>query len=175
MPNIETVLHDLRAMGTGVQKARAATAAADHTAQEITAQATRAGFTGIAVGMRQIREIIAEVGQRLAGIDTAVNGATAALAAAPQEMTPQQTIAVLSPQAQALTEVRTQLSGAIDRVDQTRQVTNSVLRGGQPGPMLTALGTIIEILCLLARSTAPAGQNIAAVIAAAEHVGAAGK
>jgi Family of unknown function (DUF6244) len=134
--HIEKITGELRAMPAGVDRARGNAAAADAKAREI---AARSGFTAIAAGVSQVRSAIAEVRAMLVGVGSSINEAAAAVAAAPRQMSPEQTVAVLSPVREKVGGVRTGSRATIIKVEETKQVTAAVLRGGQPGPMVSAL------------------------------------
>lgn len=171
MSDIDAITSELRALAAGVDKAQANAAAADSQAQEIAARATRSGFTGIAMGMSRIREAIREVRAGLAGVSRSVSEATAPVAAAPKERSPQQTVAVLTPAAGKIAAARDGIAAAVAKVDEAQRLTAAVLQGGQPGPMLAALEATRKVLIQVAQRCAAANQQVDAASVAARQIG----
>ncbi len=171
MAGIDAISADLQAMAAGIEQAHTAAAGADARAQEIAARAARSGFAGIAAGMVQVRRAIGEIRTRLTGIGAAVNEAVKPVTAAPQEMSPEQTITVLSPATEKLTAARDGIAATIGKVDQTRRLAATVLHGGQPGPMLTTLDAIKQILDQLTARCDAAQQHLRAAVAEARQIG----
>lgn len=174
MSHIEKITGELRAMTAGVDRAQGNAAGADAKAQEIAARAARSGFTGIAAGMSRLRNEIAEVRARLAGVGSFINEAATAVAAAPKEMSPEQTIAVLAPVQEKVSGVRDQITATIAKVEETKQLAAAVLRGGQPGPMISALDSIKQVLVLVAQRGGTAKQQVEIAVGEARQVGESG-
>jgi hypothetical protein len=172
--HIEKITDELRAMSAGVDKAQANTAAADATAREIATRAAGAGLIGIAAGMSGVRKAIGEIGERIGAAGDSISRAATAVAAAPREMSPQQTIAVLAPAQQTIDGAHGQVAAAIAKVDETKQLAAAVLRGGQPGPMLAALEAVKQILVLLAQRAGSAKQRVQIGVREARQTGASG-
>ena len=175
MVDLDEIAVDLRAVGTGLDRAGEALAAAQRLAEQIAGHAARSGFTGIASGMTTVREVIIEVRGRLAGITSDTTRAATAVRAAALAPTPRQAAGALSQAARATAGVGTGVAATIGRLDDAGRLVEGVLRGGQPGPMLTALRTVVEILALVYRHGVHAGEQARAVITAAGRVGDPGK
>lgn len=171
MSDIDTISNELRALAAGLDKAQANAAAADSRAQEIAARAARSGFTGIAAGVSRIREAIREIRGRLAGVSRSVSEAAAPVAAAPKELSPQQTVVVLTPATEKITAARDGIAATVAKVDEAQRLTAAALQGGQPGPMLAALEAVKQVLIQVAQRCAVANQQVGAAIAAARQVG----
>jgi len=171
MSQIEKTVGELRAMAAGVERAHADIGAADARAQEITAQAVRSGFAGIATGLAQVRQSLAEIRGRTAGIAVSTTEAITTAGSAVGELSPQQTITVLAPAQQALSAAMEKIVATIHKLAETRRMTEAVLRGGQPGPMLTALDSIGQVLEMVAQRGTVAGQSLNEAIAQARQVG----
>lgn len=172
--HIEKITDELRAMSAGVDKAQANTAAADATARDIATRAAGAGFAGIAAGMAGVRNAIGEIRARIAAAGGSIGQAGTAVAAAPREMSPEQTIAVLAPVQQTIDATHGQIAAAIAKVEETKQLAATVLRGGQPGPMISALEAIKQILVLVAQRAGSAKQQVQTGVGEARQTGAAG-
>ncbi len=107
----------------------------------------------------------------IASIDT---GSTA-LVGAPRQMSPEETIAALTPVQAMLTDVAGQATTTVAQVDAAMQRVAAVLRGGQPGPMQAALGEIIQALGQFHQRTNATGEHVRATIGRARQIGDAGK
>jgi prefoldin subunit 5 len=175
MSHIETITRDLAALAAGIDHAQTSTQAVDRQAEEVAARAARAGFAGIAAGIIQVRPAIRELQTRLATVRQAIQEATAGVTAAPREMSPEQTIGVLSPVTDKLTTIRSGVAAAIDAVSDTQRQVAAALRGGQPGPLLTALDGIKQILAQVAQRCAETNQHVETAITEARQIGKAGK
>jgi hypothetical protein len=174
MSHIEKITGELRTMIAGVDKAHANAVAADGKAQEVAARAARSGFTGIAAGMTRVRDAIAEIRARLTNMSGSINEAVTAVGAAAGELSPEQTIAVLSPAQEKLSSVHSGLAATITKVEETRRLVAVVLQGGQPGPMLSALENIKQILVLVAQRGDTARQHLETAVGEARQVGESG-
>ncbi|WP_435872830.1 DUF6244 family protein [Micromonospora matsumotoense] len=89
-------------------------------------------------------------------------------------MTPQETIAALTPVQSAVGAARDAAGSAITRIGETQQLVTTILHGGQPGPLLQALDGIKQVLVQVVARTSGARQAIEAAIAEAQRVGSAG-
>jgi hypothetical protein len=174
MSHIEKITGELQAMAVGVDRAQANAAAADARAQEVAARAARSGFTGIAAGVTRLRHAIGEIRTRLASVDGSINEAATLVAAAPKEMSPEQTIAVLTPVQQKVDAVRDGMAAAIAKVDETKQLAATVLRGGQPGPMISALDSIKQVLVLVTQRAGTAKHHVETGVGEAQQIGESG-
>ncbi len=172
--HIEKITGELLAMAAGVDKAQGDAATADARAQEIAARAARSGFTAIAAGVSQVRSAIAEVRARLVSVGGSINEAAAAVVAAPWEMSPEQTIAVLAPVQEKVGGVQDQVAATITKVEETKQVAAAVLRGGQPGPMVSALDAVKQVLVLVAQRAGTAKHGVQTAVGEARQLGGSG-
>jgi hypothetical protein len=164
----------LAAMTTGIGRAQETTAAADHAAGQIAARAAGSGFVGIAQAMARVRDAIKEVHAQIAGLGNSVNEARTPVASAPDQMSPQQTIAVLAPASEKIGTIHSEIGGAIAKVDQVRQLATATLQGGQPGPMLARLDAIKQVLVAVAQRGNTAKQQVETALAEARKTGDAG-
>jgi len=172
--HIEKITDELRAMSAGVDKAQANTAVADGIAQKIATRAAGAGFAGIAAGMSGVRNAIGEIRVRIAAAGGSITQAATAVVAAPREMSPEQTIAVLAPVQQTIDVTHAQVAAAVAKVDEAKQLAAAVLRGGQPGPMLSALEAVKQILVLVAQRAGSTKQQVQTGVGEARQTGASG-
>jgi hypothetical protein len=169
--NIEDVSGEFRAMAAGIDRAQANAAGADNTAQEVAARAARSGFAGIAVGMSEVRRSIAEIRARLARVGESLNEAAPAVAATPGQTSPEQTVAALAPIQEKVGGIRDGVVAIIAKVEETKRLAVAVLHGGQPGPMVSALEAVKEILVLVAQRAGTASQHVATTINEARQTG----
>ena len=92
----------------------------------------------------------------------------------PQQATPQETIAALTPVQSAVGAARGAAGGVITQIGETQQLVTTILQGGQPGPLVQALDGIKQVLMQVVARTSGARQAIEAAIAEAQRVGSAG-
>ena len=149
----------------------AAAAAADATAENIARHSAAQGFAGIAQSMARVRQAIQEIRSQLAAAEGAAGETRSAVAAIPQQMTPQQTIAVLTPLLSRLDVVDGSVSGAGQRTADARQATVAALEGGQPDAMLARLNAVVQALGGVGQRTTAARQHVQEAITAARQAG----
>ena len=164
----------LAAMTTGVGRAQEATAAADAAAGQIAARAAGSGFVGVAQAMARVRDAIREVHAQVTGVGDSVDEARTAVASAPDQMSPQQTIAVLAVALERIGTVHTGIGAAVATVDQVRQLASASLHGGRPGPMLARLDAIKQVLVAVAQRGNTARQQVETALAEVRKTGDAG-
>lgn len=174
MSHIEKITGELKALMAGVERAQGLTAAADRQAQEVAMRAASAGFLAVAAGVARVRSALSDVQGGLGRLGGSIGEATKAVAAVPQQATPQETIAALTPVQSAVGGARDAAGGAITRIGETQQLVTTILQGGQPGPLLQALDGIKHVLMQVVARTSGARQAVEAAIAEAQRVGSAG-
>ena len=101
--------------------------------------------------MSRVRDAISGIRTRLAALDGSIGEAVTAVAAAPKELSPEQVISVLSPVREKVGGVRDETVGTLTKIEEAKQLTAAVLRGGQPGPMISALDAGKQALILVAQ------------------------
>jgi hypothetical protein len=168
---IEAVATDLAAVSNGLDRARQAAAAADDTAQRIATQAAGAGFTGIAQNLARLRAAIREIQTGIAATGGPAGEASAAVAAAPRQATPKETLGVLEPVTQKLDDTHTAIAAVLESVTRAQQLAAAGLQGGQPGPMLARLDAIRETMLAVAERNNLAKQHVTEALAAARDTG----
>jgi hypothetical protein len=162
---IDDLDSDLAAMQTGISRAGEIAGGAERGAEEVAARLAATGFVGIAQAMHAIRAEIIEIRQRIGDLGRLTRTAHAPLQAAPQQPTPQDTIAVLTPVVAVLAAIHDRIAAALTRIGEVQQHTARTLRGGQPGPMMARVGGIHTVLvavgqrCVLAQQHAEAALN----------------
>ncbi|MGC4806731.1 DUF6244 family protein [Micromonospora sp. DT233] len=174
MSHIEKITDELRALSTGVERARGLAGAAHKQAQEVALRAAGAGFAAVAAGMVRVQGSISEIQGGLGGLATSIAEATKAAAAVPERATAQETIAGLAPVQSAVDGVRDGTAATIARVGEVQQLATMVLQGGQPGPMLSGLENIKQVLTMLAQRTGTARQAVEVAIVEARQLGSSG-
>ncbi|MBO4161988.1 MULTISPECIES: DUF6244 family protein [Micromonospora] len=174
MSQVEKITGELRALMAGVERAQGLTAAADRQAQEVALRATSAGFLAVAAGVARIRTAITDVQGTLGRLGGSIGEATKAAAAVPQQATPQETVAALTPVQSAIGAARDAAGGVITQIGEAQQLVTTILQGGQPGPLLQALDGIKQVLMQVVARTNGARQATEAAIAEAQRVGSAG-
>ncbi|MEV4725356.1 DUF6244 family protein [Micromonospora humida] len=130
----DTIGADVQAMAAGVDWAQQETAAVDQAIEQISARSVASGFAGIAVGLARARETLAQARSRPAQVDGVLGEASRSLRVVPQQSSPQETIAALTPVLAALTALDGHVSAAGSAVDDTRRLLAAALQGGQPAP-----------------------------------------
>lgn len=171
MVHIETIVDDLRVMAAGVDAARDNATAADAKAHAIAAQAARSGFTGIATSMSRLRSAIAEIQAPLVTVGGLLSEAVSMMVAVPMQMSPERTVAVLAALQETVSNIRDQVAATIVKVEESKQLTVAVLSGGQPGPMLSALDRVRQILVLVAQRGGMAAPQVETIIGRARRAG----
>ncbi|KXK59688.1 hypothetical protein AWW66_22905 [Micromonospora rosaria] len=174
MSSIEEITGELRALTTGVERARSLTAAAGSQAEQVAVRAAGAGFAAVAAGIAQVRAAISTIQGGLGSLTSAVEEATTATARVSRETTPQETITALAPAGQGVAATREAATATIAHVDHARQLAGAVLQGGQPGPLLQALDSIKQVLVLVVQRGTVAQQSVEAAISQARRLGSAG-
>ncbi|MEU7981413.1 DUF6244 family protein [Micromonospora sp. NPDC049081] len=167
----DTIGADLQAMAAGVDRAQQETAAVDQAIEQISARSVASGFAGIAVGLARARETLGQARSRLAQADGVLGEASRSLRAVPQQSSPQETIAALTPVLAALTALDGHVSAAGSAVDDTRRLLAAALHGGQPGPTLARLQQVLQLLTILRTRRTEARQHVEAALAQARKVG----
>lgn len=174
MSHIDQLTGELRALMTGVERAQEQATAVDRQAQEVAVRAAGAGFAAVAAGMVRVRDAIATIQSGLGGLTGLIGEATKATAAVPQGVSPQETIAGLMPVQSSVDGAREAAAGTISRISEVQQLVVMILQGGQPGPMLSALDSIKQILVQMTQRTTAARQCVDAAIADARQLGSLG-
>ncbi|SCL25733.1 hypothetical protein GA0070616_3165 [Micromonospora nigra] len=174
MSQVEKIAGELRALMTGVERAQGLAAAADGQAQEVALRAAGAGFVAVAAGVARVRNAITGIQVGLGTLAGSIGEATKAIAAVPNEASPQETIAGLVPVQSAVDAARDAAAGAITGVGEAQQLVAMVLQGGQPGPLLQVLDSIKQVLVLVVARTGGARQAVEAAIAQARQLGSSG-
>jgi len=169
---ITDIDEDLASMETGINRAAQIAAGAEAGAGNVVAHMTATGFLGIAQAMGRVRTAIAQIRARIQGIATAVVEVRRPVTAAPEQPTPEQSIAVLDPLTTALDEVRQQIGETIVRVAEVAQLTNTALRGGQPGTLLARLEGVRTVLVTVGQHVLAAQEHVQAALAEARASGA---
>ena len=161
-------------MTASLGQAQQAAAAADHTAEQIARRAAAAGFAGIAHALTAVRTTIQQTHRQITDLTGQVSHATRPVAAAPKEISPAQTIALLTPAAETITKMQDGIRAAIEHVGKARQQAATALQGGQPGPLLGQLDQIRQVLAQTGQRATTARQHLTATIAQAQQIGQAG-
>ncbi|WP_212819609.1 DUF6244 family protein [Polymorphospora rubra] len=174
MSQVEKITDELRALAAGVEAAHNLAATADNRAQEAAVRATAAGFIAVAAGMAQVRSTIGSIQSGLSGLGKTFGQAATACAAVPRQASSEETISVLGSVQGELATARDTVTATAGQVGEAQRLVAMVLRGGDPGPLLSALGGIREVLGQLGQRVATAGEQVTAAIAEARRLGAAG-
>lgn len=171
MSQTETILAELRTVQAGVDRARSSTAALDGEAERVASRAAAAGFGMIATGMSQVREALRDFQARLGRIGGLANEASVPATAASEQPTPEQVIATLTNAAEKVNNIHQEIGASIGRVDEIRTLITRVLQGGNPGPMLSMLENLKQIVSLIAQRTGTTRQSLQAAINEARQTG----
>jgi hypothetical protein len=171
MSELEAITNELKIMADGVDKAHQDAAAAHSVTEEVIRRTAALGFGGIAQALRAVLDAIAQMRGQLSTVTGCINDAARPVAAAPKEVTPQQTIAVLLPAMDRITAARGHTAATISQVDETKKRVLAILEGGQPGRILAALDAMRQTLVHIAQRADTAKQRIAAAVEAARKTG----
>lgn len=164
MPQTETVTNELRAITTGL----------GNEAEQISNRALGAGFTAIAAGMSQVRDAINEVRARLHTAADAIGNAATAARSAPNEASPQQVIAALTPAADRTDTTHREITAALGRADDIHRLVNQVLQGGNPGRMLSMLNNLKQTLAKVRQHAEQTRHHLTEAVTQARQLGESG-
>ncbi|MEH0972805.1 DUF6244 family protein [Micromonospora sp. CPCC 205546] len=167
----DSISDDLRAMAAGVDTAQQQAAAAEHAVAQIAARAVAAGFTGVAVRLTQVRELVGHVRARLTTVGGVLDEAPRVATAIAQQPSPQDTVSALTRLAATVSTVDAAVVAAAAGVEQGRRLTAATLHGGQPGPTLAHLQRLGQSLTTIKARTGEARQHVEAALTQARHIG----
>jgi hypothetical protein len=168
---LETIGHQLRGLGDGLDRVQQAAAAAGQRAEEIAGRAAALGMMGVAIGVQQVQQQIMEVRQRLGTVDQSISAAVGLVAAAPPRPSPDQVVQALSPAGEQVGSASTGLTGAAQQVEQVQQQAHATLTGGDPGPLVQALGQVKQLALELTQQCTGARQTIDQAIVQVRQTG----
>ncbi|GAA2707496.1 DUF6244 family protein [Micromonospora olivasterospora] len=171
MSHVEKITGELRALTTGVERAQGLAAAAHQQAQEVALRAAGAGFAAVAAGVARVQGAISEIQGGLGGLGTSIGAATKATATIPHQATPQETITGLAPVRDAVDGARDATARTIAQVGEAQRLATLTLQGGQPGPLLSGLESVRQVLTLVLQRTGAARQAVEAALAEARRLG----
>lgn len=171
MSVVESLGASLGAVGVGLDRAQQETSAADHAAEQIATWAAGSGFSGIAQSLTRVRAAIREIGTGISAVNGRAGEATALVAATPKQPTPQETRAVLEPLTQQLDGIHSGVGAVMEAIRKAQQLTNAVLQGGQPGPLLARLEAIRNTMLAVARHIAQAKEHTTTALAEVRKTG----
>jgi hypothetical protein len=137
-------------------------------------RAAAAGFASVTAAMARVREAITGIQGRLGELAGLLGEASKATAAVPQGASPEETIAGLTPVQSTIDSARDAAAGTIAQVTEAQQLVTATLQGGQPGPMLSALENLKQVLVQVAQRTSTARQFVEGAIAEARQLGSSG-
>ncbi|MEU8048476.1 DUF6244 family protein [Micromonospora haikouensis] len=175
MSLIDSIGDDLRTMAEGVATAQQGAAGVDHAVEQIAARAVAAGFAGIAVRLARAREQVGQVRARLTTVGGILREASRSVSAVPQQPSPQEAIAALTPLVAALAAVDGAVEAAAAGIEEARRLVAAALEGGQPGPALARLRQVGQVLVAVRARGGQARQHVEAALAQARQVGELGK
>ncbi|MGI5147190.1 DUF6244 family protein [Plantactinospora sp. CA-294935] len=171
MSQIDAISGELRSMRAGVDRARSTASATAQEAEQVATRAAAAGFSGIVAGMSQVREAIRSIQAGLGNVDGAIDQASTSVVAVPKEGSPAEVIEALNRAADRVSTAHDGVGSSISSVDEARTLVLRVLQGGDPGPLLSMLGTIKEILLLVAQQGGAVKQSLASAVNDARRTG----
>jgi hypothetical protein len=93
----------------------------------------------------------------------------------PNRPSPLETIGVLGPVGESLTTAHVAIDASIERINQAKALVGYVLQGAQPGPMLTRLDALGQVLRAIAERGNIAKRNVESALAQARKTGDSGK
>lgn len=169
---VDSVGKDLQAMRAGVERARTASAAAQHEAERVAGQAAAGGFSGIVAGMIQVRNTLKELQAGLTGVTGRLDEAAATVVPVPREPSPAEVLATLGRAGDRLRAVQDGIGAATAKADEAATLVARVLQGGDPAQLLGALGTVKETLAAVRQRAGTVDESLTAAAATARRVGA---
>jgi hypothetical protein len=167
----DTIGADLQAMAAGVDRSQQEAAAVDHAIEQIAARAVASGFAGITVGLARVREVLGQARSRLTDAGGVLGEASRSVGAVAQQPSPQETITALTPVVAALTAVDGHVTATASAVEDARRLVTAALQGGQPGPTLSRLQQVLQLLATIRTRGAEARGHVETALAQAGQVG----
>ncbi|MEH1017449.1 DUF6244 family protein [Micromonospora sp. CPCC 206060] len=167
----DSIGDDLRVMAEGVATAQQGLAGVDHAVEQIAARAVGAGFAGIAVGLARVREQVGQVRARLSTVGGILGEASRSVSAVPQQPSPQEAIAALTPLVAALAAVDGAVEAAAAGIEEARRLVAAALEGGQPGPTLARLQQVAQGIAVVSARGGEARHRVEAALGQARQVG----
>jgi hypothetical protein len=124
--------------------------------------------------MSQVRNAINEVRARLHTATDAIQNAATAVGSAPNEGSPQQVIAALSPAVDRTDTANREITAALGRADDIHRLVTQVLQGGNPGPMLSMLNDLKQTLARERQHAEQARHHLTEAVTQARQLGESG-
>lgn len=174
MSYIEKITGELRALAAEAERAGARAAVAEDQARQAAARAASGGFAVVAAGLSRVGTTIAEIRGRLAALAGEIGQNVRVTVAAGERTTPEETIAELMPVARAADGVRKTAAALVVEVGKAQHLTEMVLQGGQPGPLVATLTEVRQILQGLVGRIGTVETLVEEAITGARRLGSAG-
>ncbi|MEV0733686.1 DUF6244 family protein [Polymorphospora sp. NPDC050346] len=174
MSLIDSIQSRLHAMTAAIRHAQEQTAAADHSAQQVVAHAAGAGFIGVAREMARVRDLLGQLQAGIGGLSVLVGETGTAVAGAHAQPTAGQITAAFAPLLHRLGELPAEVGRCIGQVDQARQLTVEILRGGDPGVMMARLDAVRQALVAVGQYGTDTVRVVEAAVAEAGQLGGSG-
>lgn len=168
---IDATSRQVHAMAAGVAKAHVKTEATLRQVHEVAARAAGAGFAVVAIGLEPVSNALVGARATLGAAARTTTELAAILARVADQETVELLVATLAPVPAALCMVDADLMAARAAIGDARRHVVTVLQGGQPGPLLTALDNINEVLLLVRQRADMAQTHVATAIIGARRLG----
>lgn len=149
----------LQATVAGFDRAGAQLASAVAHAEQVRARMVAAGFHGVALGMTGAADNLKKIHAQAGALADGIRRALAPIREITAEMTPEQVNAKLAVGVEEASTVRTGISGAMEQMAAAKEKISAVLRGGQPGPLLSMIETTRQIMWQTGQHLDSAVQN----------------
>ncbi|MEV0730607.1 DUF6244 family protein [Polymorphospora sp. NPDC050346] len=172
---VDTIQAGLQTLTAGNDRAAQETVVVDHAIQQTGIQAAASGFVGVARNLALVRTVIGQIRTALSGMAAVAREAATTLAATPQQPAPQEITATLGAVSGNLNSITDGICRCIGQVDQAKQVTVTVLRGGDPGTLLARLDAIHTVLAAVGQRVAATRHQVEAATAEARSTGSSGE
>jgi hypothetical protein len=171
MADTSKIVASLQQAMEGLGSAQQAAAQAGAGAQKVQSHAAQSGFRGVAEGVGQVVERLKRIQEMQAKEADTVKRTAEIVTQVTDDMSPAEIVSTLTPAAQQAGSVHTGTAGVLTEVDRAKTQVASVLRGGQPGPLIGLLDQIKQALLQVIGSIGEAKQVTDETIAEAQKTG----
>jgi hypothetical protein len=158
--NLDQAASTLAATDQAVQQALQQCSVAARMAEEITQKAMVLGSTGMVVGMNRVRQAINEIRSTITTAHDTTRKAASAVTAVPAQASGEDTVQALAP----VTAMLNNLAGSEQKVRgqimDAMNLVGNVLRGSEPGPLLTTVRSIGEATNIVKQHMGAAQQAV---------------
>lgn len=168
---VEHARTSLRNVESGLAAAHTSTGAALTKAKDVARESGLRGFEAVARGVLAVARKLEEVSRAITAESRNMRGAAEAVVGVPKGASPEEIVNRLSPAKQTLVDGRTRITGIITLARDAQTAAHAALRGGQPGPLVSAIDQIRERLIATHKQVEAAHQHVETAIKEARTTG----